>query len=64
MAQNTKIMACHCKHAGQDDLHGHGMRVFNFARKALTTGAWRCTVCLTLKQASVEATPVAVKVTK
>ena len=47
------IATCTCKHTAQDELHGAGQRVFNWARKAggSDTGAWRCTVCKALKHA-------------
>ena len=38
----TKILKCTCKHEGQDELHGKGMRVFNSTSKDDT---YRCTVC-------------------
>lgn len=37
----TKIKKCSCEHAGQDSLHGKGMRVMNITKKDL----YRCTVC-------------------
>lgn len=35
------IALCTCVHAGQDRLHGPGMRVFNLR----SDGTFRCTVC-------------------
>jgi hypothetical protein len=47
----TMILACTCKHAFQDEQYGKGQRVHNWARKVGTSGAWRCTICKSLKQA-------------
>jgi len=38
--EGTVIARCTCKHAGQDELHGPGMRVKNIGRSGP-----RCTVC-------------------
>ena len=41
------IKSCTCANAGQDKLHGKGMRVFNpFKMKDGKTLGYRCTVCL------------------
>ncbi len=42
----TKIVSCDCKHEYQDQKHGKGKRVANFARNLNNkAGAYRCTVC-------------------
>lgn len=41
----TRIMACSCQHPYQDSKYGVGNRLHNWARAALKTGGWRCTVC-------------------
>jgi hypothetical protein len=38
--EGTVIERCNCKHAGQDALHGEGMRVKNNS-----SNGPRCTVC-------------------
>ena len=45
---NVKVMACHCKHAYQDEKYGKNQRVHNHAPKAKV---WRCTVCSSGKPA-------------
>lgn len=52
MSENgTEILKCTCRHAGQDELHGAGMRVHNRAgvsgRKKASEDdvVYRCTVC-------------------
>jgi hypothetical protein len=37
------VKKCNCKHAGQDALHGEGMRVFNETMKVISPQV--CTVC-------------------
>lgn len=40
------ILPCTCEHKAQDELHGKGMRVFNWAKNANNKqGGYRCTVC-------------------
>ena len=42
----TRIFACSCKHAYQDERFGHGMRAFNKCVSSAASGTkWRCTVC-------------------
>lgn len=41
------IMRCNCAHAGQDALHGAGMRVCNEIKTKGGAKEYRCTVCLT-----------------
>lgn len=51
----TIIMKCTCKHEGQDELHGKGMRVWNKTTKgkaASSADVWRCTVCRSEKAAA------------
>ena len=44
------ILACTCVHASQDQLHGKGMRVHNYALKGNGTNpGYRCTVCGKMK---------------
>ena len=43
-------LTCTCRHAAQDRMHGYQVRVHNWARKAMRSGAWRCTVCSTTRQ--------------
>lgn len=47
------IIPCNCKHEYQDETYGKGNRVHNFATKAGQggAGAWRCTVCSSMKPA-------------
>lgn len=40
--KTTKITECNCEHKAQDEFHGKGQRVHNYAPKA---EEWRCTVC-------------------
>lgn len=42
----TKILPCFCKHGGQDEIYGKGMRLHNLAVK---NNGWRCTVCQNVK---------------
>jgi hypothetical protein len=39
---NTIVQSCTCVHKQQDEIHGKGRRVFNYAKK---NESWRCTVC-------------------
>ena len=41
----SKILRCTCAHAGQDKLHGKGMRVFNKLGGKDKHDTYRCTVC-------------------
>lgn len=41
----TRVLPCACQHPYQDSKYGIGHRLHNWARSALKTGAWRCTVC-------------------
>lgn len=57
MASNTKIMACKCHSQAQDEFHGKGQRVHNYAIGSSKSGAsskrgWRCTSCLDMKPCS------------
>lgn len=45
----TKLLPCSCKHSFQQRLYGD-KRVHNDAPKA-KSGKWRCTVCLTERNA-------------
>lgn len=41
-----KIMRCNCKHEGQDQLYGPGMRLFNPTGKGSDQGRdYICTIC-------------------
>ena len=40
-----KIMKCSCKHEGQDQMYGPGMRVFNPIGKGSQDAGYICTVC-------------------
>lgn len=42
MAEPNKIMACGCKHEGQDQMYGPGMRLWN---RLGDSDSYRCTVC-------------------
>ena len=42
MAEPSKIMACGCKHDGQDEMYGPGMRLWN---RLGDSDSYRCTVC-------------------
>jgi hypothetical protein len=42
------LMKCSCRHTGQDNLHGEGIRVFN---KVSKENSFRCSVCKTEKGA-------------
>lgn len=49
----TKVMTCSCANAGQDKLHGKGVRVYNRTKTAQgQTPQWRCTVCGAKKEAA------------
>jgi hypothetical protein len=45
------VLPCTCQHAAQDQFHGKGNRVHNWAKK---NGGWRCTVCKSVKPATAE----------
>lgn len=49
----SHIMACSCRHDGQDKYHGNQMRVFNECRlpKGNKLTGYRCTVCGIKKEA-------------
>ena len=42
MAEPSKIMVCGCKHEGQDQLYGSGLRLWN---RLGESDSYRCTVC-------------------
>lgn len=42
MAEPSKIMVCGCKHEGQDQLYGPGLRLWN---RLGESDSYRCTVC-------------------
>lgn len=42
MAEPSKIMVCGCKHEGQDQLYGPGLRLWN---RLGDSDSYRCTVC-------------------
>jgi hypothetical protein len=42
MAEPSKIMTCSCQHAGQDELYGKGLRLWN---RLGESDSYRCTVC-------------------
>jgi len=44
-SDTTRVLPCTCVHEYQDKQYGKGNRLHNWARSALKTGAWRCTVC-------------------
>jgi hypothetical protein len=44
------ILHCGCKHEYQDEKHGEGNRVHNWAEKKKV---WRCVVCLSEKSENV-----------
>jgi len=43
--KGTRVMACRCAHAFQDERYGNGQRVFNGMKDA-----WTCSVCSTIKK--------------
>lgn len=48
----AKVVKCSCRSEFQDKTYGSGLRLHNYALNAFNkTGGWRCSVCLTLKQA-------------
>jgi hypothetical protein len=47
----TKIMACNCKHAFQNERYGIGQRVFN-SMVSDNSFMYRCTVCKNEKKVS------------
>jgi hypothetical protein len=48
--QEPRILPCTCVHPQQDQIHGTGNRVHNYALKHNNgTGGYRCTVCKNLK---------------
>lgn len=48
--QEPRILACTCDHVQQDEIHGKGKRVHNFALKYNNgAGGYRCTVCKNMK---------------
>ncbi len=54
MERKTKVIFCGCENKGQDELHGKGNRVHNWAGKINSgSGGWRCTVCNSTKQQSI-----------
>ena len=47
------ILKCDCYNKYQDELHGKGMRVYNYPCKSKATGKYtaaRCTVCGNMKE--------------
>ena len=44
-SDTTKVLPCACAHEYQDKQYGKGNRLHNWARAAMKTGGWRCTVC-------------------
>ena len=48
--QTPRILPCNCESKQQDEFHGKGNRVHNYAPKANGgTGGYRCTVCSSMK---------------
>ena len=47
----TRIAACTCSHAFQDDRYGKQQRVHNMMKESVPQ-KWRCTVCSSQREAA------------
>lgn len=49
---NTRVLACHCSSNAQDRIYQPGKRLHNQTHGKAGAGAYRCTVCSTVRTAA------------